>query len=174
MNMVVHDNVRAAHQFGCAAAKQNKFMEFKNAFWTKSFGAYRNSGGKDPSTLTPEFILRWAPEIGLDAAKLKADGEGPECQRRVEEDMRELRKFRVSGTPNFFVNGQHVGGRIPKEGFVQLVNEKLKIAQASGVAGNEYYQKEIFGKGEKNFRSKADARKAKKDAAAPDKKPTPP
>ncbi|MBX3154401.1 MAG: DsbA family protein [Deltaproteobacteria bacterium] len=162
MNMVVHENVRQAHQYGCAAAKQGKFIDYKDAFWTKSFGAYRNSGGKDASTLTPEFILRWAGEAGLDADKLKSEGEGADCQRRVEEDMRELRKFRVGGTPNFFVNGQHIGGRIPKEAMAELVKEKLKIAEASGVSGSDYYQKEILGKGEKTFKSKADARKSKK------------
>jgi protein-disulfide isomerase len=152
MNLVVHENVRVAHQLGCAAAKQGKFLAYKDAFWEKSFGAYKKSGGKDPSTLSPEFILRWAGEAGLNPDTLKADGESPECQRRVADDMTELRKFHVGGTPNFFVNGTHIGGRIAKEQFAEMVKEKLKIAEASGVPAAEYYAREVFAKGEKKWR----------------------
>jgi len=153
MNMVVHpQQVQLAHQFGCAAAKQNKFLEYKTAFWKKSYGEYRNK--RDVSLLGPEAILKWAPEIGLDATKLKADGESQACAQRIEEDMQELNKFRVGGTPGFFINGKFVGGGIPKESFKEIIDEKLKIAQASGVSGAEYYQKEIMGKGEHQFKSK--------------------
>ena len=39
----------------------------------------------------------------------------------------------------------------------QIIDEKLKIAEASGVSGAEYYEKEIMGKGVHQFRSKRDA-----------------
>src|SRR5262245_54464618 len=98
MNMVVHPpQVQMAHQYGCAAAKQNKFNEFRDAFWKKSYGEYRAK--KDPSQLAPEAILKWAPEIGLDATKLKADGDSDACKQRIQDDMEELGKFRVGGTP---------------------------------------------------------------------------
>ena len=44
----------------------------------------------------------------------------------------------------------------------QIIDEKLKVAQASGVSGAEYYDKEIMGKGEKQFRSKKDPKPAGK------------
>ncbi|MBS1120600.1 MAG: oxidoreductase [Deltaproteobacteria bacterium] len=155
MNMVVHPQVvQDAHLLGCAAAKQKKFLEYKHAFWEKGFGAYAASGGKDKASMGEENILKFSAEIGLDPAKLKADAHGPECTKRLEEDQAELAKFRVNGTPAFFINGQFVGGGIPKEAFKQIIDEKLKVAQASGVSGAEYYEKEIRGKGEKQFRSK--------------------
>ena len=70
--------------------------------------------------------------------------------------MAELAKFKVNSTPTFFINGQHVGGALPKDAFKQIIDEKLKVAEASGVAGGEYYAKEVVGKGEKQFRSKMD------------------
>ena len=155
MNMVVHpDTVQMAHQYSCAAAKQNRFMEYKKAFWEKGFGAYKASGGRDRGTLGEENILKFAGDMGMDTAKLKADANSQECQQRVAEDMAELRKFRVSGTPAFFINGQFIGGRIPKQAFQKIIEEKLKIAEASGVSGGEYYEKEIMGKGERQFKSK--------------------
>ena len=155
MNMVVHpDTVQMAHQYGCAAAKQNRFMEYKRAFWEKGFGGYKASGGRDPSTLGEDNILKFTGDLGFDTAKLKADANSQECKQRLAEDAAELRKFRVNGTPAFFINGQFIGGRIPKQAFQQIIEEKLKIAEASGVSGAEYYEKEIMGKGLRQFRSK--------------------
>jgi hypothetical protein len=78
--------------------------------------------------------------------------------------MAELKKFRVSGTPAFFINGFHVGGGIPKESFKQIIDSQLAIAEKTGVKGADYYEKEIMGKGLKQFRSKRDARKAAAEA----------
>jgi hypothetical protein len=161
MNMVVHpDTVQLAHQYTCAAAKQKKFLEYKHAFWEKSFGAYAASGGKDRASLGEGAILQYAPSFGADPTKLKADANSAECRQRVAEDMAELAKFRVNGTPAFFINGKHIGGGIPKPAFQQIINEKLAIAEASKVPGAEYYAKEIMGKGVPQFRSKRDAAKA--------------
>jgi predicted DsbA family dithiol-disulfide isomerase len=147
-NMVVHpDRVMITHKAGCAAAKQGKFVAFKNAFWEKGFKV----GKFDEETL-------WgiAKDVGLDVEKLKADTKGPECQAVVDADMAELQKFRVNGTPGFFINGKFLGGAYPKEEFKKVIDERLKVAQDTGVAGADYYDKEIIGKGEKQFRSKMD------------------
>ena len=159
MNMVVHpDAVAVAHQYGCAAAKQQKFAAWKHAFWEKAFGAYAASGGKDRAALGEDNILKFSPELGLDVAKLKADANGSECKQRIAQDQQELAKFRVNGTPAFFINGQFVGGGIPKPAFKKIIDEKLKIAEASGVGGAEYYDKEIMGKGSRTFRSKQNSK----------------
>ncbi len=160
MNMVVHpDTVQMAHQYGCAAGKQRKFPEYVAAFWDKGFGQYAASGGKDRGALGEDNILKFAGEAGFDTQKLKADANSNDCKQRVEEDQNELRKFRVNGTPAFFINGKHIGGGIPKPTFKQIIDEKLAIAEQSGVAGAEYYEKEIMGKGVHQFRSKRDSGK---------------
>jgi protein-disulfide isomerase len=154
-NMVVHPQVvMTAHKAGCAAAKQQKFVEFKNAFWDKAFGPYASA--HDPSKLGEDNIMAIAKDLGLDTAKLKADMTSPDCQAQVDKDMQDLAKFHVNSTPTFFINGKHVGGALPKEGFKQIIDERLKVAEASGVPGAEYYEKEVMGKGEKQFRSKVD------------------
>jgi len=147
-HMVVHpQQVTAAHLAACAAAKQGKFAQFYSAFWDKGFGPYRDSGGKEQASLGPENVKKIAGELGLDTAKLEADM--APCQQVIQQDEAELRKFKVSGTPAFFINGQFIGGGIPEEAFQKVIDEKLKIAEASGVPGKEYYDKEILGKGEK-------------------------
>jgi protein-disulfide isomerase len=155
-NLVVHPQVvTAAHNAGCAAAKQGKFVAFKNAFWEKAFGPY--AAARDPSKLGEENIMAIAKDIGIDTGKLKSDMESAECKALVNNDMEELQKFHVNSTPSFFINGKHFGGgAAPKEEFKKIIDERLKVAEASGVSGAEYYDKEIVGKGEKQFRSKVD------------------
>ena len=58
-----------------------------------------------------------------------------------------------------FINGKFIGGAIPKPQFQQIIDEKLAIAEKSGVSGADYYEKEIMGKGVHQFRSKRDSAK---------------
>ncbi len=154
--MVVHPQaVQRAHLAGCAAAKQGKFVEYYKAFWDKAFAPY--SAARDPSKLSEEAILSWAPSVGLDPTKLKADMDGQECGGLLQADAAELGKFQVNSTPTFFVNGIHIGGALPKEEFKKVIDERLKIAEASGVSAAEYYDKEVIGKGVPQFRSKGQA-----------------
>jgi protein-disulfide isomerase len=156
--MVVHpQQVMRAHLAACGAAKQGKFGAYYMAFWEKAFKPYAES--RDASKLGEENVMAIAKEVGIDTAKLKTDMDSPDCQATLAADQAELQKFKVNGTPAFFINGKFVGGALPKEGFKQIVDEKLKVAQASGVAGGEYYAKEIMGKGVKEFRSAAQAKK---------------
>ena len=149
--MVVHPQVVTdAHHAGCAAAKQGKFVEFKNAWWEKAYGTH------DPAKMGVDNIMVIAKDIGADTAKFKADMDGAECKAQIETDMSELAKWHVSGTPFFFINGQTINGALPKDVFKRVIDEKLKIAEASGVPGASYYDKEIMEKGEKQFRSKAE------------------
>src|SRR5262245_2487411 len=107
--MVVHPQVvAAAHKAGCAAAKQGKFVSYKNAFWEKAFLPYAT--GRDQSKLGEENIIAIAKDIGLDTTRLKADMEAPDCQAQIDKDMQELAKWHVNSTPTFFVNGKHLNG----------------------------------------------------------------
>ncbi|HWU90081.1 MAG TPA: thioredoxin domain-containing protein [Kofleriaceae bacterium] len=146
-NMVVHpQQVMAAHLAGCAAAKQGKFKEFYWAFFERGYKEYQDR--RDMSFLSEDHVYKIAGDLGLDVARLKSDM--PSCRQVIEADEAELRKFKVNGTPAFFVNGEFIGGGIPKEAFKQFIDPKLAIAERSGVPGAEYYEKEIRGKGERS------------------------
>ncbi len=157
MNLVVHEAARPAHLASCAAGKQGKYNQFKRAFWDQGFGPYAAS--HDAGKLAGENLVAIARGVGLDVARLKKDMASPACAARVEQDMAELAKFRVNGTPTFFVNGKQLGGGMPKAGFRQIIDEQLAIVEASGVPAAEYYAKVVLAKGDKQFRSKADAKR---------------
>jgi len=154
-NMVVHPQVAtSAHLASCAAAKQGKYVPFKNVLWTKGFDAYASA--RDPSKLGEDSVIAIAKDAGLDVDKLKADMKSPECQQFIKTDMAELEKFHVNATPTLYVNGTVVGGALPEEQFKELIDKKLALVKQSGVAPVDYYQKEVMAKGEKKFRSKKD------------------
>jgi protein-disulfide isomerase len=154
-NMVVHPQVATtAHLASCAAAKQGKYPQFKNALWSKGFDAYASA--RDPSKLGEDNIIAIAKDVGLDTDKLKTDMKSDDCKNFLENDRKELDKFHVNSTPTLFVNGTHVGGALPEQQFKTMIDEKLKLVEQSGVPAGEYYDKEVMGKGEKQFRSKKD------------------
>lgn len=143
-NMVVHPQVMNAHLAGCAAAKQGKFQQWKTTWWEDGFKARKMDDAN---------IEAIAKKIGLDMGKFKTDKDGDECKQFVQADVNELQKFHVNSTPTLFVNGTHVGGALPKESFKQMIDEKLKVASAA-----DYYDKVVMAQGEKQFRSKKDAK----------------
>jgi protein-disulfide isomerase len=155
-NLLIHPPARPAHLASCAAAKQGKYMAFKDAFWEKGFGPYAASGGKDSSALGEDNIMKIAQELGLDTAKLKTDMASPECSKRIEQDMAEMQKWHVNSTPTFFINGKHINGALPKDAFKKVIDEQLAMVEKSGVSGADYYDKVVLAKGEKQFRSKVD------------------
>lgn len=153
-DLVVHPQVATeAHLAACAGAKQGKYKAYKNAIWEKGFLPYAQE--RNPAKLGKDNLLAIAKEAGLDADKVAADMASPECKTLVDNDMAELQKFKVNATPGFFINGIFIGGAMDKAGFKKVIDERLKIAEASGNAGN-YYDSEIMTKGEKQFRSKVD------------------
>jgi protein-disulfide isomerase len=159
-NFVVHpEQAMTAHLASCAAAKQKKYVEFKNAFWEKGFKVYAASRGENEGALGHENILKIAGELGFDTKKLDDDMKGSECQALIASDMTELSKFKVGATPTLFINGTEIAGALPKAEFAKIIDDKLAIAAKSGVSGADYYEKEIFAKGEKVFRSKKEPKK---------------
>jgi len=154
-NMVVHPQVAtAAHLASCAAAKQGKYPQFKNDLWSKGFDPYYTS--HDPTKLSEENVIAIAKDTGLNIDQLKTDMKSDACKTFLQADMQELAKFHVNSTPTLFVNGTHVGGALPEQSFKTMIDEKLKLVEQSGVAPADYYEKEVMGKGEKQFRSKKD------------------
>ncbi len=155
-NLVVHTEVAtAAHLASCAAAKQGKYIAFKNAVWEKGFLPYFQT--HDASKLGQDSLLGIAKGVaGLDPARLKKDMSGDECKAFVQSDMAELEKFHVSATPTFFINGILISGALDKNSFKEIIDERFAIATATGVPAAAYYEQEVMGKGERKFRSKVD------------------
>ena len=141
-----------AHQAGCAASKQGKFLEYKHDWWDKAYLPYQQA--RDQSKLGEDNIIKIAQDLHLNIDQFKKDMDSDECKARVQGDMAELGKFHVNSTPSFFINGTHVGGALPKESFKSMIDDKIKQVEASGVPCGEFYEKKVMGEGEKAFKSR--------------------
>ena len=152
-NFVVHPQiVLQGHLGGCAAAMQGKFVQYRHEWWDKAFKPYADA--RDPSKLGMDSIMAIAHDIGVDEAKFKADMNSQTCKDFVQADMSELEKWHVNATPSFFIDGRPFQWTGSEDSFKTAIDEELKKVEGSGVPCADYYEKEVMGKGLKEFRSK--------------------
>jgi protein-disulfide isomerase len=156
MDRVVHDFAEPAHLAGCAAGKQGKYLPFKTAFWEKGFAPFSASRGRDRSGFEAEGLIAIAAAAQLDVGRFKTDMGSRACADLLARERVELDKFNIDGTPTFIINGQYMTGGMDKDSLRKIIDERLRVAEASGVPAAQYYDREILAKGEKKFRSKKD------------------
>ena len=152
-HFVVHPQTATAPALAtCAAQKQGKFWEMKQAIWDSAWELEPRPRMKDPALLGAENMEKLAKELRLDVAKFKADMDGQECKAQIGSDQRDLSQVGVDGTPAFFVNGRPISGAQPFQNFKAVIDEELKKADAAIKAGTrpeDYYQKMVVEKGKK-------------------------
>jgi protein-disulfide isomerase len=133
----------------CAAAKQGKYHEVKEALWSALFKMDNNRPAMQNDQLPLENLKKIAVGAGADAAKLDAELASGDCQKWLQDSVASLRPLGVNGTPSFFVNGRFTGA-VGFEAFDALVKEELAKADkaiADGVAQADYYDKVVVAKG---------------------------
>jgi len=101
---------RAAH----AAGKQGKFWEMHD----KLFANHR--------TLNEESIKGFAKEIGVNYAKWENDLNSESTKAKIEADKKLAKKVGARGTPNFYINGDHIPGAQPIDRFKAIIDKHLK------------------------------------------------
>jgi len=153
-NLVVHQNTAMSGALAfCAASKQGKAYEFDNQIWEKSFKERKFEQDKcwEGDAGCP-LLIGIAQDLKLDVNKFKADMKG--CTTAVQNDIKELQKFGVGGTPAFFINGRFLSGAMPMDNFVQIIDEELKKANErvqQGTPAAQYYQQWVMDKGLKGL-----------------------
>ena len=134
-----HPNAMPAANAAECAREQGKFWQISE----KMFAAQQQ--------LSPENYEKWAGEIGLDVGRFKKCFAENKYKARIEEDQKLSMQLGARGTPAFFVNGRFLSGAQPQPAFEAIIDEELKKAKASGIAGKDYYQKAVVEKGEKSM-----------------------
>jgi len=140
----MHKESPLAHEAALVVGEQGKFWEMHDLLFA----------GQDK--LTRDDLIAKAKQLKLDVPSFTKDLDSHRSRAAVESDRQEGNRLGVDGTPFFFINGKTINGALPKEAFKKVIDEKLKVAEASGVPAASYYDKEIMEKGEKQFRSKVD------------------
>ena len=77
-----------------------------------------------------EFLKKLAKDAGVNMARLEKDKKSATVRKRIESDIAEAKKFQISGTPGFMVNGAAIRGAYPFEFFKKVIDAILAAPAA--------------------------------------------
>ena len=109
-----------SHRRAYAAAEAALCAEEQERFWP-----YHDLLFANPRALEDEDLLRYAEELGLDAARFEQCLASGEHRERIEAETREARSVGISGSPAFLVNGLLLSGARPAEDFYRVIDAEL-------------------------------------------------
>jgi protein-disulfide isomerase len=143
-----HDKAQLAHEAVMAAAQQGKFWELHNALFAAMRGYY-DSPNRDPNTPHPldrAQIDATAQQLGLDMAAFKKALDEHTAAAVVQADVELARRFAITGTPMFVMNGKKFSGNLSLDQFKARVDQALAEAKKlldSGVPRAQVYDKVV-------------------------------
>jgi len=109
-----HENSYLASLVSEAAGNQN-------AFWQMAEKLYSNqqewANLQDPS----EIFISYAQELNLDIEQFKNDLNSREIEQKVKNDFNSARKYNLTYTPSFFVNGVLINNPSSYEEFAKII-----------------------------------------------------
>jgi protein-disulfide isomerase len=71
------------------------------------------------------YFKEVAKKVGADVKKVEADMKGEDIAQKIATDMEEARKFNMSGTPGFIINGVSLRGAYPFPEFKKIIDQHL-------------------------------------------------
>lgn len=114
-----HKQAKKAAKYALAAEKQGKFLEMYHEIY------------KDYKKLkaNEDYPLELAEKLGLDVAKLKKDLEDPSIEKRITEEVNQLKNSGIPrmSVPKFLINGKEPRGR-NIELWSQMIEKELEKA----------------------------------------------
>ena len=141
-----HDKAQLAHEAVMAAAQQNKFWELHNALFA-AMRTYYDTPNRDPNTPHPldrAQIDAAAQQLGLNMEAFKKAMDEHTAAGAVQADVELARRFAISGTPTFVMNGKKFSGNLSLDQFRARVDQALAEAKKlvdNGVPRGEAYER---------------------------------
>ncbi|CAN5472094.1 hypothetical protein BH23CHL10_BH23CHL10_12330 [soil metagenome] len=121
----VHPNAALAAEAAEAAGAQGKFWEMR----------YSNFARQEALQLAD--LLRYAGELGLDAATLEEDLRSGKHAARVSKDVNSAGEAGVAGTPSFFINEVRYRGAYDLESLAAAVSQAGSMVENRARAATE-------------------------------------
>lgn len=75
------------------------------------------------------YFAEATKKVGADLKKVQAALKDEKIQKRIDADMEEARKFNMSGTPGFIINGVSLRGAYPFPAFKEIIDKHLASAK---------------------------------------------
>lgn len=85
---------------------------------------FENQG--DLNKRKEDFLKDMAKKAGADIKKVEKDLADPKLMDRINADMEEAKKFDISGTPGFVINGVSLRGAYPFSEFKSIIDRHLE------------------------------------------------
>lgn len=130
--MPFHPNSRLAASFTEAAGEQGKYWEMQELLFRRQseWGEIHGHGPQVAAAAprrepAPVLFERYASELGLDVARVRAAVAENRYAAKVERDMKDGQGLGVTKTPTFFVNGRMLM-RFGEAPLRALIEEELK------------------------------------------------
>jgi len=76
-----------------------------------------------------KYFAEVAKKIGADTKKLELALKDEKIQKQIDADMEEAKKFNMSGTPGFLINGVSLRGAYPFPAFKEIIDRHLASAK---------------------------------------------
>ncbi|MGA9995231.1 MAG: thioredoxin domain-containing protein [Pyrinomonadaceae bacterium] len=110
-----HFPITARHPNAMPAAQAAEAAGLQGKFWQMHDMLYQNQDAwKDEKDARSVFI-KYAQDLGLDAARFQRDLDGPEVARRIADDDKRAQSLQVTGTPTVFINGHQLRPELTNE-----------------------------------------------------------
>jgi protein-disulfide isomerase len=119
-----HREAELAAAVALAAHAQGQFVSMHR--WL-----YENS-----RALTHMSVAERAASYGLDTQRLLEDVDGDRLAARIDDDLETGKRFDVTATPSWFINGRPGSGALPIEELDRIIREELALAQRLLGAGS--------------------------------------
>jgi protein-disulfide isomerase len=110
-----HSQSYLAAQSAVAAHSQGKFWQMHD----KLYDNYR--------IISPQSILNWGREIGLDMKRFVEDVDSGKYKSAVENEVKQGEVAGVQGTPTFFFNGRRYSGAFQADAIAQMLQSEFNI-----------------------------------------------
>jgi protein-disulfide isomerase len=113
----MHGRAKEAHLSALCAEEQGKFWEYRDRLFR-----YQND-------LSLMALVAHANQLGLDIKSFQSCLDEKRYVSRIAEDLEEMIRLGVSGTPTFFINGQRISGAQPYSVFERVIEQELLVTQ---------------------------------------------
>jgi protein-disulfide isomerase/uncharacterized membrane protein len=95
------------HRFACLAAIASECAAEQGHFWE-----YHDLLFANQSSLDRDSLMGYADRLGMDREKFVSCLESDRARQRIESDVREGARLKITSTPTFFLNGRTVTGAL--------------------------------------------------------------
>lgn len=114
------------HPLAMPAAKYFEAVAMQGAEKAYKFHDYVFENQNKLKSGKQKFLDEAVEKAGANLAQVKKNLDSADIQARIDADIAEARKFGISGTPGFLINGVSLKGAYPAEKFYEIIERHLK------------------------------------------------